>query len=156
MLLRIIRDLASEEVVERIRQFEKEFGMSFEEFKEKQSGQKLETTLGRVYFEWAELVNSYKGYIEEGQVDYSIEEIRNLTPEQIALLTPKRIELLYQLASTRVESINDLAKKVRRNIKNVHQDIQILRKLGFVKTTKRRGKALVPETLIREMTLLIR
>jgi biotin operon repressor len=156
MLLRIVRGLASEEVVERIQWFEREFGMSFEEFEEKYSGQKLEAKLGRAYFEWAELVNSYKGYIEEGQVDYSIEEIINLTPKQVALLTPKRIELLYQLASTRVESINDFAKKVRRNIKNVHQDIQTLRKLGFVKVTKRRGRALVPETLVREMTFLIR
>ena len=34
MLLRIVRDLTSEEVEERIERFERRFGMSFEEFEE--------------------------------------------------------------------------------------------------------------------------
>jgi len=40
-----------------------------------------------------------------------VEEIKDLKPGQVALLTAKRMELLYQLAALRVESINDLAKK---------------------------------------------
>jgi len=101
-------------------------------------------------------VDSYKGYIEDGQLDYAVEEIKDFKPEQIALLTPKRIELLYQLAALRVESINDLAQKARRNVKNVYQDLQVLSKLGFVKLNKRKGRALVPETLVKEITFLIR
>jgi predicted transcriptional regulator len=73
----------------------------------------------------------------------------------VALLTPKRLELLDSLASLRVESINDFAQKIRRNVKNVYQDLQVLRKLGFV-TFKRSGKRnIVPETLVEEITFLI-
>ena len=156
MLLRIIRSLTSEEVGEKIRMFEKEFGMGFETFDELFLKQRLDSRLARIYFEWAELVDSYKGYIEEGTLDYTIEEIRDLEPEEGALLTPKRIELLYQLASLRVESINDLAQKVKRNVKNVYEDLQVLSNLGFVILNKRKGRALVPETLVKEITFLIR
>jgi len=156
MLIRIIRSLTSEEIEEKIKKFEKEFGMRFEKFEEQFLKQRLDGKLARIYFEWAELVDSYKGYIEEGTLDYTVEEIKDFKPEQAALLTPKRIELLYKLAALRVESINDLAKKVRRNVKNVYQDLKVLSKFGFVKMDKRRGRALIPETLVKEITFLIR
>jgi hypothetical protein len=130
--------------------------MRFEKFEEQFLKQRLDGKLARIYFEWAELVDSYKGYIEEGTLDYAVEEIKDFKPEQAALLTPKRIELLYKLAALRVESINDLAKKVRRNVKNVYQDLQALSKFGFVKMDKRKGRALIPETLVKEITFLIR
>jgi len=156
MLLRIVRDLTPEEVMKEIRKLEKEFGMSFENFEKLFLQKKLDAKFARAYFEWAELVNSYKGYIEDGQLDYTVEEIKDLKPEQAALLTPKRIQLLYQLAITRVESINDLSKKARRNVKNVYQDLQVLNKLGFVKLNKRKGRAVIPESLVKEITFLIR
>jgi len=156
MLIRIIRSLTPEEIEEKIKKFEKEFGMRFEKFEEQFLKQRLDGKLARIYFEWAELVDSYKGYIEEGTLDYTVEEIKDFKPEQAALLTPKRIELLYKLAALRVESINDLAKKVRRNVKNVYQDLKVLSKFGFVKMDKRRGRALIPETLVKEITFLIR
>jgi hypothetical protein len=156
MLIRIIRNLTSEEVGERIRRFEKELGMSFEKFEELFLGQKLDAKHARAYFEWSELVDSYRGYIEEGTLDYTVEETKDLKPEQAALLTPKRVELLYKLAVLRVESINDLAQKVKRNVKNVYEDLKVLNKFGFVKLNKRKGRALVPETLVKEITFLIR
>ena len=156
MLIRIIRSLTPEEIEEKIKKFEKEFGMRFEKFEEQFLKQRLDGKLARIYFEWAELVDSYKGYIEEGTLDYTVEEIKDFKPEQAALLTPKRIELLYKLAALRVESINDLAKKVRRNVKNVYQDLKVLSKLSFVKLNKRKGRTIVPETLVKEITLLIR
>jgi asparagine synthetase B (glutamine-hydrolysing) len=55
--------------------------------------------------------------LEEGTLDYAVEEVKELKPEHIAILTPKRVELLHRLANSRVESINDLAKKLRRNVK---------------------------------------
>lgn len=142
--------------MEEIKKFEKELGMSFEKFEELFLEKKLDAKFVRAYFEWAELVNSYKGYVEDGQLDYSVEEIKDFEPEQIALLTPKRIQLLYQLATLRVESINDLAQKIRRNVKNVYQDLQVLNKIGFVKLSKRRRRAIIPETLVKEVTFLIR
>jgi len=156
MLIRIIRNLTSEEIKEKIKEFEKDVGMSFEKFEEQFLKQRLDGKLSRIYFEWAELVDGYKGYIEEGTLDYAVEEIKDFKPEQAALLTPKRVELLYRLAVLRVESINDLAQKVRRNVKNVHQDLQVLSKFGFVRLNKRRGRTIVPETLVKEITFLIR
>jgi predicted transcriptional regulator len=94
--------------------------------------------------------------LEEGTLDYAVEEVKELKPEHIAILTPKRVELLHRLANSRVESINDLAKKLRRNVKNVYQDLQALRKIGFVKLSKRKGRAIIPETLVREISFIIR
>jgi predicted transcriptional regulator len=55
-----------------------------------------------------------------------------------------------------VESINDLAQKLRRNVKNVYQDLQTLSKFGFVRLNRRKGRTIVPETLVKEITFLIR
>jgi DNA-binding transcriptional ArsR family regulator len=156
MLIKIIRSLTSDEIEDRIKKFEREFSMNFEKFEELFLRQELNTKHTRIYFEWGELVDSYKGYIEEGTLDYTVEEAKDLKPEQAAWLTPKRVELLYALATVRVDSINDLAQKVRRNVKNVYQDLKVLNKLGFVKLKKQKGRALIPETLIREITFLIR
>lgn len=156
MLLRIIRDLTSDEVQDKLRQFEKEFGMNFEKFEELFLKQKLDPRFTRSYFEWAELMDSYKGYIEDGELDYSVEEIKDFRSEQASSLTPKRIELLYQLAALRVESINDLARKVKRNVKNVYEDLEVLSRFGFVRLSKRKGRALTPETLVKEIAFLIR
>jgi len=156
MLLRIVQDLTSDQVMERIKRFEKELGMSFEKFEELFLKKQLDTKLVRTYFEWAELVDSYKGYIEDGQLDYTVEEIKDFEPKQVALLTPKRIQLLYRLADLRVESINDLAQKIRRNVKNVYGDLQVLNDFGFVTLNKRGKRSIVPETHVREITFLIR
>lgn len=155
MLLRIVRNLTPEEVEERIRRFEREFGMNFEKFEELFLKQRLDAKFAGAFFEWAELIDSYKGYLEEGTLDYAVEEVKELEPVHIALLTPKRIELLYQLATSRVESINDLAKKSRRNVKNVYQDLQALKKIGFVKLNRRKGRAIIPETLVKEISFVI-
>jgi predicted transcriptional regulator len=55
-----------------------------------------------------------------------------------------------------VESINDLAEKVGRNVKNVYEDLRMLNGLGFVRLNRRKGKALVPETLVKEIAFIVR
>jgi DNA-binding transcriptional ArsR family regulator len=156
MLIRVVRRLTLDEVKSRIKRFEKEHDMTFDEFEELFLSRKLDQRMVGAYFEWAGLVHAYRGYVEGGELDYVIEELRDLGPEETALLTPKRIELLYSLASLRAESINKLAQKTRRNVKNVYQDLKTLQRLGFV-TFRRRGRRnIVPETLVEEITLLIR
>lgn len=155
MFVRIVRRLTLEEVNNRINKFETEHGMTFDEFEELFLEGKVDRSTAGAYFEWAGLVHAYRGYVEEGELDYVVEERRELSSNEVALLTPKRLELLDSLASLRIESINDFAQKVRRNVKNVYQDLQVLRKLGFV-TFKKRGKRnIVPETLVEEITFLI-
>jgi len=156
VLLRISRELTSEEVLEKIRTFEKKFGMSFNEFEELFRRRKMGASHARACSEWAQLVDSYKGYVEDGELDYTAEEVKDFKPEQTALLTPKRIELLCQLAVLRVESINDLAQKVKRNVKNVYEDLKVLTMFGFVKLNKRKKRALIPETLVKEITFIVR
>jgi DNA-binding transcriptional ArsR family regulator len=145
-----------DEVQTRIRGFEKEYSMSFDEFEELFWRKKLDRRLAGTYSEWAGLVHAYRGYVESGELDYVIEEERELEPRETALLTPKRLELLYALASVRPESINDLAQKTRRDVKNVYEDLKALRALGFVSFKKRGKRNIVPETLVEEITLLIR
>lgn len=156
MLIRIVRRLTLDEVKGKLRQFEEEYGMSFDEFEELFLSRKLNRRMVGTYFEWASLVHAYRGYVEGGELDYVIEEIRDLSTKETALLTPKRIELLYSLASLRAESINKLAQKTRRNVKNVYQDLKALQSLGFVSFRKRGKRNIIPETLVEEITLLIR
>lgn len=156
MLLRISRELTPEEVLEKIRTFERQFGMSFDEYEGLFRRRRMPVRTARAYSEWAELVDSYKGYVEDGELDYTAEDVKDLTIEKAALLTPKRVELLCQLAALRVESMNDLAQKVKRNVKNVYEDLRVLNTLGFVKLNRGKGRVLVPETLVKEIAFIIR
>jgi len=156
MMFRIIRQLTLDEVQARISSYEREHGMTFDEFEELFLQKKVDRRFIGVYSDWAGLVHAYRGYVEGGELDYVVEEMRDLKPKEAKLLTLKRLELLYSLASLRIESINDLAQKTRRNVKNIYQDLKALKTLGFV-TFKKKGKRnIVPETLVEEITLLIR
>lgn len=130
--------------------------MVFDDFEELFLEKKLDRRLTGAYVEWAGLVHSYRAYVEGGELDYVVEEIRDLNSNETALLTPKRLELLYSLAGLRIESINDLAQKIHRNIKNVYEDLKVLKSLGFVSFKKRGKRNIVPETLVEEITFLIR
>ena len=155
-MIRVVRQLTLEEVQARIWNYEKERGLSFDEFEELFWRKKLDRRLMGTYSEWAGLVHAYRGYVESGELDYVIEEERELEPKKAKLLTPKRLELLYSLVSLRPESINDLAHKTRRDVKNVYEDLKALRTLGFVSFKKRGRRNIVPETLVEEITLPIR
>jgi len=156
MLIRVVRRLTVEEVLKQIKDFEKEHDMTFDEFEELFLEKRLNRQSVDVYFEWADLVHAYRGYVEGGELDYMVEELKDLNPSEMALLTPKRLQLIYSLAGLRVRSINDLAQKTRRNVKNIYQDLQILRKLGFVAFKKVGKRNIIPETLVEEITLMIR
>ena len=155
-MVRIVRRLTLEEISKRIESFEKKCGMSFDEFEELFLSRRVDRGMVDVYYEWASLVHAYRGYMEEGELDYSVEELRDLTSEELAFLTPKRLELLFSLGGQRIESINNLARKTRRDVKNVYQDLKLLSKLGFVIFKKMGKRNIIPETLIEEITLLIR
>jgi len=156
MLVKVVRRLTLEEVQDQIKSYERQYGTTFDEFEELFLKRKIAREAAGSYFDWAGLVHAYRGYEESGELDYVVEELRELKPEEMAVLTAKRLELLYNLASIRIESINDLAQKTKRNVKNVYEDLRALRSLGFV-TFKRRGRRnVIPETLVEEITLLIR
>ncbi len=151
-----MRNLTSEEVHERICTFEEQYNLTFDVFEEQFLKRDRSRPLLSVYLEWAGLVDAYRGYEEGGELDYIVEEIRDFGTKQLASLTPKRIELLNKLANTRVESINELAHKIKRDVKNVYEDLLVLKELGLL-VFKRRGKRnVVPKTLVEEITFLVR
>ena len=156
MLARIVRQLTLDEVQNRIKGFEKEYGVKFDEFDGLFLEKKLDRSLFQAYYEWADLIDAYRGYVESGELDYVVEEMRDLKPRQVALLTPKRLELLHSLGSLHVDSINDLAGKTERNVKNVYEDLKALKSLDLVAFKKQGKRNIVPKTLVEEITLLIR
>ena len=82
----------------------------------------------------------------------SIEAARNL-------LTRNRLALLRAIRAQRPGSIYELAKAVKRDLKNVQQDLRILEDYGLVRTTTSRGvgkrRVKVPEALFDEIALRI-
>jgi len=54
----------------------------------------------------------------------------------VQTLTPKRIQVLTVLHEEGPSAIRALARKLHRDYKNVHQDIQILERVGLVEETK--------------------
>jgi predicted transcriptional regulator len=88
----------------------------------------------------------------EGVYFTSIEAARNL-------LTPSRLTLLRAIRAKRPQSIYELAKTLKRDFKNVQEDLRLLERYGLVRMTRRRGRgtrrARVPEALFGEITLKI-
>ncbi|MCJ7731829.1 helix-turn-helix domain-containing protein, partial [Candidatus Bathyarchaeota archaeon] len=77
-----------------------------------------------------------------------------LSEKEYMLLTPRRLELLAYLGVEPVSSINDLAGKLERDVKNVYQDLKILERLGFI-SLRREGRSLVPDQIVYEITILL-
>ncbi len=155
MLVKVSRRLTLEEVEKRTKELEKTYEMTFDEFEEQLlTARKMKEEYIDAYFRWARLVHAHRGYEEGGELHCIVEELRDLSSKELRAFTPKRLELLCALADFRVESINELARKVRRDVKNVHQDLQVLSRLGIVRTTRKRGKKIVPEVLVEEVTFV--
>ena len=127
--------------------------MSFDEYEEKLlTAQNVEEKVVDTYFRWGRLVHAYRGYVEGGELHCVVEEQLDFSSEDLRALTPRRLELLYGLSDLRVESINDLAHKVRRDVKNVYNDLKVLKNLGFVRLVRKRDGKIVPEAVVEEVT----
>lgn len=155
MLVKVLRRLPLEEIEDQIRSLERSRRMTFDEFEELFLTKSIDQDSVDVYFRWATLVHAYRAYVESGELDCVVEELHDLGSNELKAFTPKRLELLYSLSNLRVDSINELARRVRRNVKNVYQDLQILKELGFINLTKKGKRNFVPEALVEEITFLI-
>lgn len=88
----------------------------------------------------------------EGVYFTSIEAARNL-------LTPNRLALLRAIRTKRPRSIYELAKLVRRDLKNIQDDLRVLEAFGLVQlssdggTGRRRAK--VPRAPFSQIALRI-
>ena len=97
--------------------------------------------------------------IDRGQIPKKEEE--SLSFESLEafrkILTPKRMELLRTIRHERPSSIYELAKMVRRDIKNVREDISMLKDLGLVelKTDRRIRTVVIPRVNYDELKVAI-
>ncbi len=89
-----------------------------------------------------EKVKSLKGEYFE-----SLEAVRNF-------LTEKRLELWRAIRDQAPKSLTDLARLVKRDYKDVHQDVSILVEVGLVDLRKPKGsktRALRPVSLVDQL-----
>ena len=106
------------------------------------------------YIEWTNMDHALRAYQEGEDFEYLAEEELHLEEEEYMLLTPRRLELLDFLGAEPVSSINDLAEKLGRDVKNVYTDLKILEKLGFI-SLRQEGRSLVPEQIVFEINILL-
>jgi len=88
----------------------------------------------------------------EGVHFTSIEAARNL-------LTPNRLALLRAVRSSRPGSIYELAKIVRRDLKNVQDDLRLLERYGLIRmadaTSSGKRRVRVPHAVFDQIALKI-
>ena len=88
----------------------------------------------------------------EGVYFTSIEAARNL-------LTPNRLALLRAIRAQPPGSTYELAKRLKRDLKNVQEDLRLLEEYGLIRIRRGRGvgkrRTNVPEALFGEIALKI-
>ncbi len=156
MRIKVVRRLNLEEIRRQLKIYESRRGMPFSEFERRFIERKVDLGLFGEYVEWASLVHAYEAYEESGELDYAVEEVREIKTDELEkMLTFKRLELLRTISTSHVESINDVARKVGRNVKNVYNDLKALEKMGFLHFRKVGRRNLIPESLIEEVSVII-
>jgi predicted transcriptional regulator len=106
------------------------------------------------YIEWTNMDHALRAYQEGEDFEYLADEDLPLDSKQYEKLTPRRLEMLDFLGMGQYSSINELAERIGRDVKNVHNDLQILHELGFVNLTKE-GRSLVPELSVYEINIIL-
>lgn len=154
MQLRVVRSVPLGEVSRRVSDLEEKYGDNIEDIPDHFAAGRIKKEAFEDYVEWIGMVHALRAYREGEDFDYYTEEVLELGREQASKLTPRRIELLGQLSRHRVNSINDLASKIGRDVKNVYNDLKTLEGLGFVRLV-REGKRAIPELLVQEITILL-
>ena len=92
-------------------------------------------SLDTAFAEWAETFEKVrkgkKVNKSRGVYFTSLEAIRKV-------LTEKRLQLLHVIKEQEPDSVYNLSKIVKRDIKNVNDDLQLLKDIGLVSITKAR------------------
>ncbi len=100
-----------------------------------------------------ELKRANKVYEEGGEVYHSEEEDINIPLKKFRnILTYKRLDLLKELNNNQFNSISELSRHLKRDIKNIYTDLKILEEFNLIKLEKR-GKNVVPQTIVETITL---
>ena len=99
---------------------------------------------------WKALESGKKVKREKGTCFDSIDTMRSV-------LTNNRLLVLKTIRKHHPKSVYDLAKQLRRDLKNVNQDLRLLSDIGLVtlETTKIDRKRVVPQVDYRKIVLEI-
>jgi predicted transcriptional regulator len=154
MRWRVVTRIPINEVRERVAAYLKRYGNQYQELSREFESGKMPRDRLDDYIEWSSMIHALRAACEGEDFDYYAEENLDLTPEEFDSLTSKRIELLDYLADEHASSINELADRIGRDVKNVYGDLRTLEHLGFIRLIKE-GKSLVPELLVQEITILL-
>lgn len=154
MRWRVVRRIPLNEVRERVAEYVEKYGGHYHELSREFEAGKMPRDRFNDYIEWSSMIHALRAAGEGEDFDYYAEEDLSLTSEEFDSLTPRRIELLDYLADEHASSINELAERMGRDVKNVHGDLHVLEGMGFVRLV-REGKSLVPELLVQEFTILL-
>lgn len=157
MQVRVVRRVSLGEVRRRVAELEVKYGGSLDDLPDLTDGfggGQDERERFEDYVELSRMVHALRGYGEGEDFDYSTEEAVELSRSEVSKLTPRRLELLDQISRLRPRSINDLAAGIRRDVKNVYNDLKVLEGLGFVRLV-RQGRRVLPELLVQEIALIL-
>jgi len=154
MQLKVTRSIPLGEVTQRVAEIEQKYTERMEDIPEKFDRGLVDRDAFEDYVEWMGMVQALGAWREGEDFDYLTEDIMELEWEEFSKLTPRRLDLLDQLSRVRSESINDLAAKIGRDVKNVYMDLKKLESLGLIRLVKE-GRSMIPELLVHEVTLLL-
>lgn len=154
MRWRVVKRIPLMEVRSRVAAYVKKYGDQYTELSREFESGKMPRERFSDYVEWSSMIHALRAAGEGEDFDYYAEEDLDLTPAEFDSLTSKRIELLDYLADEHVSSINSLAERLNRDVKNVYGDLRALEGLGFIRLVKE-GKSLAPELLVQEVTILL-
>jgi len=154
VLIKVVRKVSIDQVRRRVSQLERKYGRDLDDMQNPTMAGGMNREWLEDSVEWSRMIHALRAYGEGEDFDYTSEETVELGRSEVSKLTPRRMELLDQISRLRAVSINDLARKAGRDVKNVYGDLKALESLGFVGLV-RRGRRIVPDLLVHEITLLL-
>jgi len=111
---------------------------------------RLEDSLRDFVQVWKNIETGKRVRKEKGTYFDSIDDIR-------AVLTNNRLMILKAIKENKPKSVYELSKMLRRNLKNVNQDLKLLADIGLVtlEATKTDKKRIMPHVDYAKITLEI-
>jgi predicted transcriptional regulator len=142
MIVKISKTIGKKESVLLTQEWEKDYG-SFDSLQHKVMISKCsDPKLMDVYIQWK--------YISSGAELQEAVIFENA--ELFDVLTPRRVELLELISNNDFMSIRDLALKIKRNYKNVYDDLKSLARYELIEL-KGRGRAMKPHCKISHINI---
>ena len=157
MRLRIVKRLTADEVSARLNAFGRRYTAGYSGLQRNCSDGKATPEEFVDYLSWSALLDAYGNYLENGELNYLEEEYHDPEREDFSnALTWKRLELLSIVNSSWAQSINELARKSGRNVKNVYEDLKALESLKLIRLVRVSNGKVTPQGLVEEIHFLMR